>query len=55
LPAPGFGNKNTAIALMQAGTVADRNAAALNVNEGFTLDVVRGDHRFGRVGSVPTR
>src|SRR5678815_5683631 len=42
-----IGNKNVAIPLIQAGTVADRNAAALNVNETFTVDVMRGDRRTG--------
>src|SRR5688572_16377409 len=34
-----------AIPLVQAGQVADRNAAALNVNESFTVDVMRGSRR----------
>ncbi|HEU5294444.1 MAG TPA: DUF4331 domain-containing protein [Burkholderiaceae bacterium] len=42
-----IGNKNVAIPLIQAGTVTDRNAAALNVNEQFTVDIMRGDRRTG--------
>jgi hypothetical protein len=42
-----IGGQNVAIPLTQADTVADRNAAALNVNESFTVDVVRGDRRTG--------
>ncbi len=37
--------QQVAIPLVQAGQVADRNAAALNVNESFTVDVVRGARR----------
>jgi hypothetical protein len=37
--------QKVAIPLVQAGQVADRNAAALNVNESFTVDVVRGSRR----------
>ncbi|HET9207511.1 MAG TPA: DUF4331 domain-containing protein [Burkholderiaceae bacterium] len=37
--------QKVAIPLVQAGQVADRNAAALNVNESFTVDVVRGLRR----------
>src|SRR6185295_16150817 len=42
-----IGNKNVAIPLIQAGQVTDRNAAALNVNESFTVDIMRGDRRTG--------
>lgn len=42
-----IGDKNVAIPLIQAGTVAAPNAAALNVNETYTVDVVRGDRRSG--------
>ena len=42
-----IGGENVAIPLTQAGTVSDRNAASLNVNETFTLDLVRGDRRGG--------
>jgi hypothetical protein len=40
-----IGGQKVAIPLIQAGQVADRNAAALNVNETFTVDVVRGQRR----------
>mgnify|MGYP002137508260 CR=1 FL=1 len=43
--------KNVGIPLIQAGGVAAPNAAALNVNESFTLDVVRGDRRSGDAGN----
>ena len=44
--------KNVGIPLIQAGGVAAPNAAALNVNESFTLDVVRGDRRSGTKAAV---
>jgi Domain of unknown function (DUF4331) len=47
-----IGDKNVAIALTQAGQVTDRNAPTLNVNETFTVDVVRGDRRTGTRASV---
>ena len=40
------------IPLTQAGQVSAPNAAALNVNETFTLDLVRGDRRTGTRTSV---
>jgi hypothetical protein len=42
-----IGNKDVAIPLIQFGQVADRNAPNLNVNETFTVDVMRGDRRVG--------
>ena len=42
------GGKDVAIPLTQFGGVTDRNAANLNVNESFTVDVVRGDRRTSR-------
>src|SRR5215831_21225514 len=42
-----IGDKNVAIPLVQFGQVADRNAANLNVNETFTVDIMRGDRRIG--------
>jgi hypothetical protein len=48
-----IGNKNMAIPLTQAGTVAGPNAAALNVNENYTLTVVRGNRRTGSASAVP--
>lgn len=47
-----IGGKNVAIPLIQAGAVADPNAATLNLNEQYTVDVVRGDRRTGQRGSV---
>ena len=47
-----IGGKNVAIPLIQAGQVTDPAAAALNVNETFTLDIVRGDRRSGTRTSV---
>jgi len=42
-----IGGKNVAIPLTQSGQVTAPNAATLNVNETFTVDVVRGDRRLG--------
>ena len=42
-----IGGKDVAIPLTQFGAVSDPNAAALNVNESFTVNVVRGDRRTG--------
>ena len=47
-----IGGKNIPIPLIQSGVVSDPNAAALNVNESFSLDVVRGDRRTGSRGAV---
>ncbi|HEY4065866.1 MAG TPA: DUF4331 domain-containing protein [Burkholderiaceae bacterium] len=46
------GGKDVAIPLTQFGAVSDPTGAALNVNETFTLDVVRGDRRTGAHASV---
>ena len=43
-----IGDKNVAIPLTQAGQVSAPNAPTLNVNESFTVDVVRGDRRGGQ-------
>ena len=43
---------NVAIPLTQAGQVSAPNAANLNVNETFTVDVVRGDRRNGTRAAV---
>jgi hypothetical protein len=43
-----IGDKIVAIPLIQAGGVTGPNAAALNVNETFTVDVMRGDRRAGQ-------
>ena len=42
-----IGGQDVAIPLTQFGSVTDPAAAALNVNETFTLTVVRGDRRTG--------
>ena len=47
-----IGNQMVQIPLTQAGTVSGPNAAALNVNEKFTLSVVRGDRRTGTVSPL---
>jgi len=47
-----IGDKSVAIPLIQSGPVSDPKAATLNLNESFTLDVVRGDRRSGTHGSV---
>ncbi len=47
-----IGDKNVAIPLIQAGQVSDRIAPALNVNEQFTVDVMRGDRRSGQRSAV---
>ncbi len=39
--------KDVSIPLIQFGTVTERNAATLNVNESFTVDLVKGDRRSG--------
>jgi hypothetical protein len=45
-------DKNVAIPLIQAGQVSSPRAAALNLNESYTLKVVRGDRRTGTSASV---
>jgi Domain of unknown function (DUF4331) len=47
-----IGDKDVAIPLTQFGAVADPKAATLNVNESFTVFVVRGDRRTGKRESV---
>ena len=47
-----IGNQMVGIPLTQAGQVNAPNAAALNVNEKFTLSLVRGDRRTGAVSTV---
>ena len=44
--------KNVAIPLIQAGTVANVNDANLNLNETYTVKVVRGDRRKGTSSSI---
>jgi Domain of unknown function (DUF4331) len=46
------GGKNVAIPLIQAGQVTDPKSASLNVNESYTVEVVRGDRRLGQRKSV---
>jgi hypothetical protein len=46
------GGQDVAISLTQFGGVADPAAATLNVNETFTVDVVRGDRRSGARAAV---
>ena len=47
-----IGGKSVAIPLTQSGQVSAPNAANLNVNESFTLDIVRGDRRTGTRAAV---
>ncbi|MEO6856142.1 MAG: DUF4331 family protein, partial [Rhodoferax sp.] len=47
-----IGTASVAIPLIQAGAVANVNDANLNVNETYTVNVVRGDRRKGVVSSV---
>lgn len=47
-----IGGKNVAIPLIQAGAVSDPKAATLNLNESFSVDVVRGDRRGGQRTAV---
>jgi hypothetical protein len=47
-----IGDKNVSIPLTQAGVVTDRNSPTLNVNETFTVDVMRGDRRTGQRAAV---
>lgn len=47
-----IGDKSVPIPLIQSGTIADPRAAALSLNETFTLDLVRGDRRSGTRSSI---
>ena len=47
-----IGGKDIAIPLTQFGAVAEVNAATLNVNESFTVNIVRGDRRTGTKAAV---
>ena len=42
------GAKNVAIPLVQAGSISAGDSSKLNVNETYTIDVVRGNRRSGR-------
>ncbi len=44
--------KNVAIPLIQAGAVSNLTDANLNVNESYSLSIVRGDRRKGAVAAV---
>ncbi len=46
------GNQMVGIPLTQAGTVSSPNDAALNVNEQYTVNIVRGDRRTGSVAAL---
>ena len=47
-----IGGKQVAIPLTQAGVVTGPNSPSLNVNETYTVDVVRGDRRTGQRAAV---
>jgi hypothetical protein len=47
-----IGGSSVSIPLIQAGSVSDPAAAALNLNETYTVDIVRGDRRGGQRASV---
>ncbi|MDB5890567.1 MAG: hypothetical protein JWP47_1398 [Polaromonas sp.] len=47
-----IGTANVAIPLIQQGAVANLNDANLNVNETYTVNVVRGDRRKGFSGAI---
>jgi hypothetical protein len=49
---PAGSTKNVAIPLTQFGQVSAPNDANLNVNESFTVDIVRGDRRTGTHGQI---
>ena len=42
-----IGNKTVPIPLIQAGQVTDLKSPALNLNESFTVNIIRGDRRTG--------
>ena len=47
-----IGNQMVGIPLTQAGGVSSPNDAALNVNEQYSVNIVRGDRRTGTVGAI---
>lgn len=47
-----IGDKTVPIPLIQSGAVADVKAATLNLNESYTIDIVRGDRRSGTRSSI---
>ena len=47
-----IGNKTVPIPLIQAGQVSNLKDAALNLNESYTVNIVRGDRRTGASAAV---
>ncbi len=47
-----IGNQMVGIPLTQAGGVSQPNDAALNVNEQYSINIVRGDRRTGTVAAI---
>ena len=47
-----IGDKSVPIPLIQSGTVSDVKAASLNLNESYTVDIVRGDRRSGTRSAI---
>ncbi|MEO8806193.1 MAG: DUF4331 domain-containing protein [Burkholderiaceae bacterium] len=47
-----IGGKDVAIPLTQSGQITAPNSLASNVNETFTVDIVRGDRRTGTHGQI---
>ena len=47
-----IGNKTVPIPLIQAGQVSNLKDAALNLNESYTLNIIRGDRRTGTSAAV---
>ena len=47
-----IGNKTVPIPLIQAGQVSNLKDAALNLNESYTLNIIRGDRRTGASAAV---
>ncbi len=45
-------NKTVPIPLIQAGQVSDVNSPALNVNETYTVNIIRGDRRTGASAAI---
>ena len=47
-----IGDKSVPIPLIQSGPVSDVKAASLNLNESYTVDIVRGDRRSGTRAAI---
>lgn len=47
-----IGNKSMSIPLIQAGAVSNVKDANLNVNESFTINLITGDRRSGRIQAI---